>query len=112
MMAVGLSKSVVPAIKMSNPGVPALATVHHPCCAASCVVEGIRALKDCDGNRTLEELIHADPRASIVAGIYLKRFKSERDMVLAAGETRRLVEAGNPRRLSEGTLQRARRQRL
>jgi membrane protein DedA with SNARE-associated domain len=48
-----------------------------------------------DGNRTLEALIHADARTSIVAGIYLKRFESERDMVLAEGETRRLVEAGN-----------------
>jgi membrane protein DedA with SNARE-associated domain len=48
-----------------------------------------------DGNRTLEKLIQADPRASLFAGIYLKRFESERCTVLSEGETRRLVEAGN-----------------
>src|SRR5207244_3301231 len=31
-----------------------------------------------DGRRTLEELIHADARASFVAGTYLQRFESEK----------------------------------
>lgn len=48
-----------------------------------------------DGRQTLEELIHSDERASVVAGIYLKRFSGERHRVLAPGESFRLVEAGN-----------------
>lgn len=48
-----------------------------------------------DGRHTLEELIHHDPRASIVAEIYLERFAADRGRTLAAGETIRLVEAGN-----------------
>jgi len=48
-----------------------------------------------DGRHTLEELIRADPRASLVAGTYLRRFSSEKARVLAAGESFRLVEAGN-----------------
>ena len=48
-----------------------------------------------DGRRTLEELIRADSRASLVAGTYLQRFASEKTRILAAGESFRLVEAGN-----------------
>ena len=48
-----------------------------------------------DGRRTLEELIRADSRASLVSGIYLQRFESEKTRILPAGETLRLVEAGN-----------------
>lgn len=48
-----------------------------------------------DGERTLEELVGADPRASLLASIYLKRFEHGRKRVLAAGESLRLVEAGN-----------------
>lgn len=48
-----------------------------------------------DGQRTLEELIRRDPRASIVARTYLQRFDSQRNRVLAAGERLKLVEAGN-----------------
>ena len=48
-----------------------------------------------DGMRTLEELIRADARASIVAGTYLERFASTKGRVLAVGETVQLVEAGN-----------------
>ena len=48
-----------------------------------------------DGRRTLEELIRADSRASLVAGTYLQRFESEKTRILPAGETLRLVEAGN-----------------
>lgn len=48
-----------------------------------------------DGRHTLEELICADPRASLVAGTYLQRFASELGQVLAGGESLKLVEAGN-----------------
>jgi hypothetical protein len=48
-----------------------------------------------DGRHTLDELIHRDPRASILANIYLERFARERERILGAGETIRLVEAGN-----------------
>jgi len=67
-----------------------------------------------DGRHTLEELINADPRASLVAGTYLHRFASEKARILAAGESFKLVEAGNHcqgaifldgGRLLSGTLQ-------
>lgn len=48
-----------------------------------------------DGVRTIEELITSDPRASMVADTYLRRFDSERNRVLAQGEELRLVQAGN-----------------
>jgi len=48
-----------------------------------------------DGRHTLEELIRADARASLVVGTYLQRFESEKTRILAAGETFRLVQAGN-----------------
>jgi membrane protein DedA with SNARE-associated domain len=48
-----------------------------------------------DGRHTLEELIQRDSRTSILANIYLERFAEERAWILAAGETIRLVEAGN-----------------
>lgn len=48
-----------------------------------------------DSRHTLEELIDRDSRASIVADIYLERFAGDRGRILAAGETIRLVEAGN-----------------
>jgi hypothetical protein len=48
-----------------------------------------------DGQHTLEELIRCDSRASILANVYLQRFANERRRILAAGETIRLVEAGN-----------------
>ena len=48
-----------------------------------------------DGRHTLEELIHRDNRASILANIYLERFAAQRGRIVAAGETIRLVEAGN-----------------
>ncbi len=48
-----------------------------------------------DGLHTIEELIRNDPRASIVAAIYLERFADMRGRVLAANESFRLVEAGN-----------------
>lgn len=48
-----------------------------------------------DGRHTVEELIHADPRARFVAERYLARFAARRREVLAKDETLRLVEAGN-----------------
>jgi hypothetical protein len=48
-----------------------------------------------DGERTLEELIHRDSRASMIADVYLNRFQAQRQRVLNAGEVLRLVEAGN-----------------
>ncbi len=46
-----------------------------------------------DGRSTLSELIAADPRASIVASVYLARVDGRE--VLPTGERLRLVEAGN-----------------
>lgn len=48
-----------------------------------------------DGEHTLEELIRADARASLIAETYLQRFDSIRGRVLPAGTKLRLVEAGN-----------------
>jgi len=48
-----------------------------------------------DGISTLEELILADSRASIIAKTYLHRFERDRTRVPGAGEHVRLVEAGN-----------------
>jgi membrane protein DedA with SNARE-associated domain len=48
-----------------------------------------------DGRYTVEELVWRDERARYVAGRYLKRFANRRSEVLAAGETLRLVVAGN-----------------
>ena len=59
------------------------------------ITEKIFPVIEGDGERTVEELILADPRAAIVAHIYLRRFADLRDTVLARGETLKLVEAGN-----------------
>jgi membrane protein DedA with SNARE-associated domain len=48
-----------------------------------------------DGTHTVEELIRADSRATLMARTYLRRFDSRRDEVLAVGETLKLVETGN-----------------
>lgn len=48
-----------------------------------------------DGSSTLEQLVHADARASILAEKYLTRHAEKRTHILPAGETFRLVEAGN-----------------
>lgn len=48
-----------------------------------------------DGKRTLERLIWAHPRYRMQADKFLKRYDSERDRVLAKGETMRLAIAGN-----------------
>jgi membrane protein DedA with SNARE-associated domain len=48
-----------------------------------------------DGRSTLAELIWRDPRARLIAGKYLARFAAQRDKILPAGESFKLVEAGN-----------------
>ena len=48
-----------------------------------------------DGRRTLEQLIHDDPRASRIAHIFLKRHKTRLHEVLPPGERFRLVFSGN-----------------
>jgi len=48
-----------------------------------------------DGRTTVAELIQRDPRARLIAGIYLKRFAARLKEVPAAGDTLKLVEAGN-----------------
>jgi membrane protein DedA with SNARE-associated domain len=48
-----------------------------------------------DGRHTIEELVWNDPRARFIAAKYLRRFHERRKEVLAAGETLKLVEAGN-----------------
>jgi len=48
-----------------------------------------------DGRSTLEALVWRDPRARFMADKYLARLESRRSEVLPAGETVRLVEAGN-----------------
>jgi membrane protein DedA with SNARE-associated domain len=48
-----------------------------------------------NGRSTIAELIRQDPRARFMAHTYLRRFESRRDEILAAGETLKLVEAGN-----------------
>ena len=48
-----------------------------------------------DGQQTMEELVWADERARFVAETYLRRLGARRSEVLPAGETVKLVEAGN-----------------
>jgi membrane protein DedA with SNARE-associated domain len=48
-----------------------------------------------DGASTLEQLLHKDQRASLIASTYLRRFPQLRDEVLRSGVRVRLVEAGN-----------------
>ncbi|MGA2248360.1 MAG: VTT domain-containing protein [Verrucomicrobiota bacterium] len=48
-----------------------------------------------DGQHTIAELIDRDARARFIADIYFKRLAPRRNEVLPAGESVRLVEAGN-----------------
>jgi len=48
-----------------------------------------------DGESTIAGLIQSDPRARLIAQTYRKRFAARLDEVLRAGETLKLVEAGN-----------------
>jgi membrane protein DedA with SNARE-associated domain len=59
------------------------------------ITEKIFPILTGNGQRTIEELIWADERARFMADKYLGRFGDRRSEVLAAGETAKLVEAGN-----------------
>jgi len=48
-----------------------------------------------DGQRTLRELIEADPRAGRIVHLYLPRLEGELERVLAPGERRRLTFSGS-----------------
>ncbi|HWR14714.1 MAG TPA: VTT domain-containing protein [Terriglobales bacterium] len=48
-----------------------------------------------DGRSTLQELILADERASLIADTYLRRFSREHSAIVPAGTRIKLVEAGN-----------------
>jgi hypothetical protein len=48
-----------------------------------------------DGIHTVEELVRGDDRAALIAAIYLRRFDSRQDEILALGENLKLVETGN-----------------
>lgn len=48
-----------------------------------------------DGGSTLRELITSDARASLLADTYFRRFQHMLDVVIPAGKSIRLVEAGN-----------------
>lgn len=48
-----------------------------------------------DGQHTIEELVWEDDRARFVAETYLRRLGDRRSEILPAGETLKLVEAGN-----------------
>jgi membrane protein DedA with SNARE-associated domain len=48
-----------------------------------------------DGVRTIEQLIRADARASLIANTYLRRFADRKGEILPAAEMLRLVETGN-----------------
>ena len=48
-----------------------------------------------DGRSTVAELVWRDARARLIAGKYLKRLGARQGMVLAKGESLKMVEAGN-----------------
>ena len=48
-----------------------------------------------DGRSTIGELVERDPRARLIAATYAKRHAARWAEILAAGETLKLVEAGN-----------------
>ena len=68
---------------------------HEPHGRIFAVTEKIFPVLTGDGIRTIEALVWQDERARFVAERYLTRFAARRHEVLAAGETLRLVEAGN-----------------
>ena len=59
------------------------------------IVEKIFPVITGDGKSTVTELVWRDPRARFMAGKYLRRLAARRDEILSAGETLKLVEAGN-----------------
>jgi membrane protein DedA with SNARE-associated domain len=67
----------------------------EPCGHIFSITEKIFPTVTGDGVRTIEELIRADSRASLIAHTYLRRFAHRRNEILPAGEILRLVETGN-----------------
>ena len=59
------------------------------------IVEKIFPVVTGDGRRTIGELIESDPRARLIANTYAKRLAARWAEILPAGETLKLVEAGN-----------------
>lgn len=59
------------------------------------IVEKIFPTVTGDGRLSIAELVHRDPRARLIAGIYERRLGARWREVLPAGETLKLVEAGN-----------------
>lgn len=59
------------------------------------ITEKIFPIVTGDGQQTIEELIWNEPRARFIADTYLRRLGVRRSEVLPAGETLKLVEAGN-----------------
>jgi len=59
------------------------------------ITEKIFPMLKGDGRSTVAELIWQDPRARLIAGKYLKRMGTRQEVILAEGETLKLVEAGN-----------------
>lgn len=59
------------------------------------ITEKVFPVLEGDGASTLADLILRDPRASAIAGTYLRRFVGELERIPSRGERIRLVEAGN-----------------
>ena len=59
------------------------------------IVEKVFPLVVGDGRSTVGQLVHRDPRARLIASTYARRLAARWREVLPAGETLRLVEAGN-----------------
>ena len=59
------------------------------------IVEKIFPIVTGDGQRTVGELIASDPRARLISATYARRLGARWVEILPAGETLKLVEAGN-----------------
>jgi membrane protein DedA with SNARE-associated domain len=68
---------------------------HEPHGRIFAITEKIFPVVVGDGRHTIAELIDRDARARLIADTYLKRLAPRRDEVPPAGESVRLVEAGN-----------------
>jgi membrane protein DedA with SNARE-associated domain len=68
---------------------------HEPSGRIFAITEKVFPTITGDGRHTIEELVWRDDRARFIAEKYLRRLGKRRDEVLPAGETVKLVEAGN-----------------
>jgi len=68
---------------------------HEPRGRIFAITEKIFPIITGDGKSTITELVWRDPRARFMAEKYLQRFGARQNEVLPAGETLKLVEAGN-----------------